>query len=830
MDTNEQLIALLCANFFHRRDYVSVQMTYEGATFTHPQPVPAKEERHLIDLLNCHVRGLDASPVTVTYQRKNAIGAKADHWRVGTYFVKPEENTVSFLCIDVDDHEGNDKAPEHVYDAAASIIEAFQRHGAPAYFEKSGGGKGWHIWVFFEEPIPAIDARRFAWQVIPPYKLKNGEMCVPSSNHGIEVFPKQNKVTADGYGNMVWLPFWWNAKEGGAQFYDHEDRSIWMPDEFERTPMDAIADVIERYNSAESQKERKAIKAPVPAPRIFSDKAGNQSLRDWRDKALQYAPITTVYGEWLTGKESGNGWLEMRDPSSATGDRRPSAGVANNVPGVERGTFHSFRDARNLSIFDFMIEQGQARDFGDAIRQIADVTNTPLPRRNMEIHGDTSYDARYGVDSEVEEGLTKASFSAEWSPPTREPLNLWKASVDEPPPKRWLFNNTVPLGIIAGIFSRGGLGKGWFTQALVMSVATGETIFPSFVPAKPMPVLWFTAEDGDDEIKWRQKALWDAYCLPRGVGPLLESNVRTWPLVKGPLVQRVQNTYKVVATEMFLWVLDQIAEFQPRLIIFDPLSKYLGVEENSNPQCIQYMNFLELFTRVADNGGSTVWINHHTAKEREGSAESASGRGASAIRDSMRTCFSMVPLSDKQQKAIGATKASLYVVMRNTKNNYAPDNDDTIYLRRDGGVLREEDMKARKRQIANDVANQMVAFLVEEIGANPEDLSVRDISRAKNSEAGKAINEAFKQKFGKGEASVRDIEDAINRAIGLGALVFDTVATGARPRMVPRAVPEGQRVPVEDARVKSVSAGKGKVATISTNDLNLDDFDDDAPF
>ncbi len=98
----------------------------------------------------------------------------------------------------------------------------------------------------------------------------------------------------------------------------------------------------------------------------------------WRAAALAALDLSRVYGEWLTGKVTGSGWLECRDPDSPSGDQDPSAGVADTAAGYERGRFHTFRRSEGMSVFDFLVARGRARDFGDARRLVADLSGVPL--------------------------------------------------------------------------------------------------------------------------------------------------------------------------------------------------------------------------------------------------------------------------------------------------------------------------------------------------------------------------------------------------------------------------------------------------------------------
>ena len=138
-------------------------------------------------------------------------------------------------------------------------------------------------------------------------------------------------------------------------------------------------------------------KAPAPgrSPRSNTDAP---EWKAWRAEALAGLDLGSVYGEWLTGKDRGNGWLECRDPTSASGDQHPSAGVADGTGQAERGSFHSFIRTETISVFDFLVERGRAADFISACRVVADLTGVPLP-------------ARRGP----EPGVTLESFADRWA-------------------------------------------------------------------------------------------------------------------------------------------------------------------------------------------------------------------------------------------------------------------------------------------------------------------------------------------------------------------------------------------------------------------------------
>ena len=145
--------------------------------------------------------------------------------------------------IDVDD-----------IDAAVSIKDALRAAGITAYIERSRS-KGYHIWVFADQPVPASAMRRMllcAHQVAE-YPAR-------------EVNPKQESLTDGQFGNYVRLPYWDASDDGTRNRRVLDSDLIVMPlDEFvgramaTRTPADLIVKIAGYW------------KPPVPQRRIQID-------------------------------------------------------------------------------------------------------------------------------------------------------------------------------------------------------------------------------------------------------------------------------------------------------------------------------------------------------------------------------------------------------------------------------------------------------------------------------------------------------------------------------------------------------------------------------
>lgn len=367
----EIAIELLKSYFFAQTDRVAFLGPWGN-------PHPTIQTENLDDLLTAHLLGKNAPKAVAHYTSKRKGGHKVinGRFRIGSYVPSPD-GTTPWLCVDFD--AGDDHA-DALADPDAAILQTFnvfKQHELPAYLERSGGGQGWHLWCFFDPGVPASKVRKLAKQLIPDgLPLEKGGAANPNKAKGIEIFPKQDRLGKNGTGNLVWLPWWSDAKGQGNQFFRVSvdgTFQAYVPESFERIAEQHLDDVVKATAKKEtiSSKQKKS-----------PQKASNQVWKDWRRDALAALRLEDVYGDLLTGSSSGDGWLECRDPSSPSGDQNPSAGVSDGTNSVERGSFHSFISGQTISVFDFMVQQSIASDLKDAIKRVSEMTRVQLPHRS----------------------------------------------------------------------------------------------------------------------------------------------------------------------------------------------------------------------------------------------------------------------------------------------------------------------------------------------------------------------------------------------------------------------------------------------------------------
>jgi len=146
----------------------------------------------------------------------------------GIYPIK-KDNTVKFVCFDVDlpknfaelkeDALVNDKSillpqVKNICTIAINVFRACSFNSKGVLIEDTGG-RGYHIWFFFESPIPAVSARKFAYSILKKAKVQ------------CEVFPKQNEVAEGQYGNLIKLPLGLHKKyKQHSSFIDIAEKKI----------------------------------------------------------------------------------------------------------------------------------------------------------------------------------------------------------------------------------------------------------------------------------------------------------------------------------------------------------------------------------------------------------------------------------------------------------------------------------------------------------------------------------------------------------------------------------------------------------------------------
>jgi superfamily II DNA or RNA helicase len=144
---------------------------------------------------------------------KRFVPGSGSGFVMGVYALMPD-NTCWFLAVDFDGASWADDA--------RAFVETARAEGVPVALERSRSGEGGHVWMFFEGPVPAKDARRLGTWLLTRTMERRPEIRFSSYDR---FFPSQDTMPLGGFGNLIALPLQWSARaHGNTVFIDDELR------------------------------------------------------------------------------------------------------------------------------------------------------------------------------------------------------------------------------------------------------------------------------------------------------------------------------------------------------------------------------------------------------------------------------------------------------------------------------------------------------------------------------------------------------------------------------------------------------------------------------
>jgi len=105
---------------------------------------------------------------------------------------------------------------EYWMDDVRAIMQTCFEEGVPAAVERSRSGNGGHVWIFFNEEVPAVLARRLGSFLITKSMSKRFQMDMKSYDR---LFPSQDTLPKGGFGNLIALPFQKEAMANGNSLF-----------------------------------------------------------------------------------------------------------------------------------------------------------------------------------------------------------------------------------------------------------------------------------------------------------------------------------------------------------------------------------------------------------------------------------------------------------------------------------------------------------------------------------------------------------------------------------------------------------------------------------
>lgn len=110
-----------------------------------------------------------------------------------------------------------------------AYLDACHANGVPAVMERSRSGNGAHVWVFFDGPVPAAEARAMGAALLRQAMTARAELDLASYDR---FFPSQDFLPKAGFGNLIALPLQGEcARLGTTLFLDPTSLEPW-PDQW----------------------------------------------------------------------------------------------------------------------------------------------------------------------------------------------------------------------------------------------------------------------------------------------------------------------------------------------------------------------------------------------------------------------------------------------------------------------------------------------------------------------------------------------------------------------------------------------------------------------
>ena len=114
------------------------------------------------------------------------------------------DETCFFLAADFDKTTWQDDV--------GAFLETCRQMNLPAALERSRSGRGGHIWLFFNEAVPATLARKFGAYILTETMERRPDIGLNSYDR---FFPNQDTLPPRGFGNLIALPLQKRPRESG---------------------------------------------------------------------------------------------------------------------------------------------------------------------------------------------------------------------------------------------------------------------------------------------------------------------------------------------------------------------------------------------------------------------------------------------------------------------------------------------------------------------------------------------------------------------------------------------------------------------------------------
>lgn len=166
-----------------------------------------------------------------------------------------EDNTSHFIAADFDE--------ENWKESILKLYSACSKFEIPAYIERSRSGNGGHLWVFFDENLPAEQTRKFMFELLREASIISHFEKEPSFDR---LFPNQDFHSGKGIGNLIALPLNGKAIQNGNSAFVNPNNFEPFLDQFETiVGFQKLSKIkfLNLYESFLNQKPKESIKSNI---------------------------------------------------------------------------------------------------------------------------------------------------------------------------------------------------------------------------------------------------------------------------------------------------------------------------------------------------------------------------------------------------------------------------------------------------------------------------------------------------------------------------------------------------------------------------------------
>lgn len=346
-----------------------------------------------------------------------------------------------------------------------------------------------------------------------------------------------------------------------------------------------------------------------------------------------------------------------------------------------------------------------------------------------------------------------------------EQIQFGRFMRSDPPDRRWLIRQFLPLEITGLVAAMGGAGKSMLLYQLAFCVAGGLS-FLGMKIGEVGGVLYMGAEDDEGELHRRGLRILE---YVEGEGPIdrgaLGERLHVVSRVADNNLLTARHDGEVARTQLVDRLIEAASTIPHlKLIVLDPASRFRGGKANEEEDATRFVEALES-VRMATGACVIASVHVNKASMRDaGESGQEIVRGSTALVDSARWCATLQYLRKDSADAYGVDPDEVkhYVRAELVKSNYTAPWPGLWLHRQPEGVLvptvLEKTGVSKAQDRADAQYNDVLARIVDLLGSEGP-ITPRRLETDFSGQAGV---------LGAGQKTVRSV---VVRAIQEGALV-----------------------------------------------------------